>query len=82
MEMKGIAQCFSINSQRTFKDNANCSLIVELNIPNLPLNRGIYEMTLYIFKGSGLGISGGETLTMHANIFALRVCYKRVWVRR
>ena len=39
-------------------------------------------MTLYIFKGSGLGISGGETLTMHANIFALRVCYKRVWVRR
>ena len=69
MEMKGIAQCFSINSQRTFKDNANCSLIVELNIPNLPLNRGIYEMTLYIFKGSGLGISGGETFDYACKYF-------------
>ena len=73
MEMKGIAQCFSINSQRAFKNNSNCSSIVELNIPNLPLNKGIYEMTLYIFKDSGLGISGGEMLSMYENILVLRV---------
>ena len=30
-------------------------------------------MTLYIFKDSGLGISGGEMLSMYENILVLRV---------
>ena len=77
MEMKGIAQAFSINRGTIFENKKQRQWTVELFIPQIFLNKGVYEMAFYVFEDVGLGINGGEMICLFENAVILKISSPR-----
>lgn len=73
MEMKGVAQCISINSGTIFRDNSNGICRVELVIPRIPLARGRYELIVRIDESPKLGSSMGKSLSRYDRLLSIHV---------
>ena len=73
MEMKGIAQSISINCTEIFKNNTQNVCEIIMNIPSIHLNKGQYEMNLYVNESKSTNILTGKSLCLYENLLKLQV---------
>jgi len=73
MEMKGVIQFTSVNYGDIFEVGQDGLCTIKASIPNLPLNKGKYEMIFRVHEALNGDMNAGKTLCMYENLLDLHV---------